>query len=135
MKTAIPGFSTLACSLGINEAMSNFGYLSRTLASAAGGVMCGIVGKKLGEYLVEEDYANIATVVENPEPQTQTWCSGTRGFGVKPSEQGGCGDKNQVSVTTERVSTRNGQQCRDYLTEVKTPKGKIETVTANTCDA
>jgi len=131
MTKHVPFLAAGVCALGINQVMSNFGYLTRGVASLAGGVMCGVVGKELGKYLEKTDYENIAVVVDNPKPQKQTWCSGTRGFTVKPTN--GCGDKNQVSVTTQSLSSSGGKQCRDYLTEVRTPTGEIKTVTANSC--
>lgn len=135
MQKQVPLFTTAVCALGINHVMSDFSSLTRNIASLAGGTMCGVVGKELGKYLEKEDYENIATIVDEPKPQTQTWCSGTRGFAVTPREDGGCGDKNQVSVTTEPLSNKGGKQCRDYLTEVKIPSGEIKTVTANSCDS
>ncbi len=133
MQKAIPGIGALTCALGINELTAKFGHLTRAVASLAGGVMCGAVGKELAKYLEKQDYENIATVVDDPKPQKQTWCSGSRGFAVKPTN--GCADKNQVTVTTQPVSTVAGKQCRDYLTEVRTPSGEFKTVTANSCES
>jgi hypothetical protein len=131
MQKHVPFLAAGACTLGIHHAMSGFSSLTRNLASLAGGVMCGVVGRELGKYLEKQDYENIATIVDDPKPQTQTWCSGTRGFAVKPTQ--GCGDKNQVSVTTQPFSSSGSKPCRDYLTEVRTASGEIKTVTANSC--
>lgn len=95
-----------------------------------GALVGGILGNRLGKYLDDQDYNNIATTLGMPEPQTQTWCAGSRDIGVSPA---GCEGKNQVTVTTSPIATlASGQQCRDYKTEIQTPEG-LKTVTDKAC--
>lgn len=113
-----------------HEIGKKFGAHGATIGTLVGGLAGGILGNRLGKYLDDQDYNNIATTLSKPEPQTQTWCSGSRDIGVKPTN---CEGKNQVTVTTSPITMlASGQQCREYKTEVQTPEG-LKTVTDKAC--
>jgi len=119
------------------------GGSGRYAAGAIGAVVGAEFGRRLGKYLDKADQEKaqqqIQVQLQQDKPQTTVACAkdNTRGFGVVPT--GGaasvnCGDKNKIVVSTGSTFTgMNGQDCKEYKTEVMTPQGQTETVPAKAC--